>query len=238
MRKRFGVVETDGPETITVQTGPHLKPDFLATLLDCGMPDLPDRIFVLIKSPAIAKRCGAEYGEFELCYLGLPQDKCDILTGIPLIRVETREGINVNLVVWARAVSWRDAWAYFLNFYNAKASHWRMVTVRQEIDKGAQREKIAHRLADGMKLAFMQFEGFTIGAVTRGDDISVDDFPQFARDAIKALAAKGHRKLSHERLGKELLLHRDTVGKYLSRDQGLWTQLQKEFRQIVNERAG
>ena len=236
-RKRFGVVEADGLNSITAEAGPQLKPDFLATLLDCGMPDLPDRVICTIKSKAIIQRCGPEYDGFELCYFGLREDTCEIHTGIPLIDGETREGIKFRMVVWARAVSWGNAWAYFLNFYDAKHRYWRMITARQEMDKAEQREKIAHKLADGMKLAFMQFEGFTETAATRGDDISIDDFPQFARDAIKALAAKGHKKLSHERLGKELLLNRDTVGKYLRRDQGLWTQLQKEFRQIVNEIA-
>lgn len=157
MRKRFGVVETDGPGTIIAVAGPQLKPDFLATLLDCGMPDVPDRVFVLVRSKAIVKLCGAEYDGFELCYFGILKDKCNIRTGVPLIEGETREGIKFRMVVWARAVTWGDAWAYFINFYDARAKYWRMATVRQEMDKGAQREKIGHKLAAGMKLTFMQF---------------------------------------------------------------------------------
>ena len=131
--------------------GPQLKPDFLATLLACGMPDVPDKVYVLVKSKAIVKRCGTEYDGFELCYFRILKDKCNIQTGIPIIQGETREGIRFSMVVWARAVSWGEAWAYFVNFYDASAKYWRMATVRQEMDKAAQREKIAHKLADGIE---------------------------------------------------------------------------------------
>jgi hypothetical protein len=234
MPKRFGVIESDGPGTIITSVGPRLKPDFLATLLDCGMPNVPDKVFTLVTSKAIVKLCGPECDGFNLCYFGIREDKCGIRTGVPLIEGETQDGIKVKMVVWARAVSWRDAWAYFLNFYDAKNKLWRMLTVRVEMDKPLLREQIGHKLVDGMKLVFMQFEGFVDAAARRDDDISKEDWRQYCINSMKAFAKK-YTKLNITNLASYAGLNRDTVSKYMKRDPTLLNDLRTTFSLYRND---
>jgi hypothetical protein len=230
---RFEHIETAGSNTVTLVVEPNEKPDFLATLLNCGMPDTAKQVVMTIKSEAVVKRFGPQYDGYRIVYFGLVESDSDIRTGIPGIRSVLPDGRGVNVIVWARAVFWRDAWAYFVNFYDAKVRQWRMLIVRQEMDKMAKRVEIGHKLVDGMKLAFAQFEGFA--KATRSDEVPPGVFRELALEALKAIARKGHKKLSHEKLGKELLLDRDTIGKYLGREPGLYTQLQKEFKRIVGD---
>ena len=249
MRKRFGVVEADGTGTISAVAGPQLKPDFLATLLACGMPDVPEKVFVLVKSKAIAKRFGPDYEGFELCYFGIFVDNCDIRTGVPLIGSETEEGIEFKMVVWARAVSWSDAWAYFVNFYDASAKLWRMATVRIEMDKPEEREEIGHKLVDGQKLAFAQFEGYIEAAVEASFNLSLnkDDFRMFAFQAVEkmvtepvGMGASRQRpstfKLERLRECFKFTLSRTHMNRYLDRDKELEAELEKKYYELLASR--
>jgi hypothetical protein len=235
MPKRFGIIEATGSGTIIGTVGPSLKPDFLETLLACGMPGGTNKASVLVKSEAIVRRCGPEYEGFELLYFGIPEAESELRTGVPVIREITANDVEIDMVVWARAVSWRNRWAYFLNFYDARAKYWRMVIARIEMDKAALREQIGHKLVEGMKLTFMQFEGFTEAATTRVDDISKENFRPYCFNLIEAFAGK-YSKLNITNLAAFLRLNRDTVSKYMDRDPSLMEDLRVAFVLHKNKR--
>jgi hypothetical protein len=191
MQKRIEHVEEAERGSIIGSTSPDIKADFLATLLDRGMPEGTNKSLIIVRSNAIVKRFGQEYDGFELCYFGLPEPESDIRTGIPIIKSITANGTEIDMVVWARMVSWRDAKAYFINFYDAKARYWRMMIARQEMDKATKRAEIGHKLIDGMKLAFAQFEGFSQAArATREDEISKETFRNYLFNQVKKFAGE------------------------------------------------
>ncbi|MEN3334257.1 MAG: hypothetical protein V7641_3622 [Blastocatellia bacterium] len=223
---RFEYIETAGSNTVTLVVEPDDKPDFLATLLSCGMPDRAKQVVMTIKSEAVVKRFGSQYDGYRVVYFGLVESDSDIRTGIPGIRSVLPDGRGINVIVWARAVFWRDAWAYFVNFYDANARQWRMLIVRQEMDKETKRTEIGHKLVDGMKLAFAQFEGFIKGV--RKDDIPPEVFRKHLFNQIKSFAGE-YSKLTKTNLAKHIDLDRDTVAKYLKRDPTLLDELQSVF---------
>lgn len=67
----------------------------------------------------------------------------------------------------------------------------------------------------------------------RGDELAPEEFRDLAFQALPVMVGKGVQKLSQERLGKQLHLNRDTVGKYLAKQPGLYKSLQAEFKRLM-----
>jgi hypothetical protein len=66
----------------------------------------------------------------------------------------------------------------------------------------------------------------------RGDEMSVEVFHNIAFEALQVMVEKGIRRLSQKKLGAQLRFNEDTISKYLSREPGLYTQLQTEFKRL------
>lgn len=67
----------------------------------------------------------------------------------------------------------------------------------------------------------------------RGDEMSAEAFHQIAFEALPIMLEKGINKLSQKKLGKHLGFNEDTISKYLSREPGLYTELQTEFKRLL-----
>lgn len=236
----------------------NLEDEELWLLHRCGMPS--DRDLIETSEPGI--RYGERFDSFEVEHFGVvaPPDVSyiskspelpawiidnvarkdfpliNLANGVPrpggTATLTTDDGEQINMHIWRRRVYLQGSKAFIEQIWNPFAGWARQIRNISDANLDSSIVSQIKKLAEG--LALITLLEATEHKIVRSDEWSIDEFRKLAFQALETMANIGVKKLSHQRLGKYVGLHRDTIAKYLEREKGLYEELKNELARLRN----